>query len=127
MKDLVVMTEIVEVILIEEDHSVSVSEEEVAQIVEVAEQGPAGAAGPPGPQGVQGPPGPLGQGSDANYVHTQVGASALWTVVHNLGKYPAVIIVDSGNTVVVGDIEYLSVNALEIQLSSAFSGYAYLN
>ena len=89
--------------------------------------GPPGPQGDTGPQGPEGPPGPAGSGGDLNYVHTQVGASAIWTVDHDLNKFPSVTVVDSGNTVVQGDIEYVSLDQLVITFTTAFSGYAYIN
>lgn len=64
---------------------------------------------------------------DKTYVFTQQTASNRWTVNHNLNKYPSVTVVDSGNNVVVGEVEYLSTNALTITFNSAFSGKAYMN
>lgn len=64
---------------------------------------------------------------DKHYTHTQIAASNTWLVPHNLDKFPAVMIVDSGNSVVLGDIEYLTTNTLQIKFSTAFSGKAYCN
>lgn len=66
-------------------------------------------------------------GSDANFVHTQLSASSLWTVNHNLVKKPSVTIVDSGDNVVVGDITYLNDNSLTIAFAAPFGGKAYCN
>lgn len=65
--------------------------------------------------------------SDKNYVHTQTAASALWTVSHNLGKYCSVTVVDSGGSIIVGNVEYVNINKLLIRFSSAVSGRAYCN
>lgn len=65
--------------------------------------------------------------SDKHYEHNQTSASALWNVTHNLGKYPSVTVVDSGNSVVVGQIDHLSTNTLRISFRASFSGKAYLN
>lgn len=65
--------------------------------------------------------------ADANYVHPQIGASASWVIVHNLNKYPAVVVVDSGGNVAIGDVVYNSVNQVTISFATAFSGSAYLN
>lgn len=64
---------------------------------------------------------------DSNYVHRQDSASGTWTVTHNLGKKPSVMIVDSADNVVYGDIQYLSNNQLVIRFSGSFSGKAYIN
>lgn len=86
-----------------------------------------GAQGPPGADGPQGPAGPPGSGGDLNYTHVQIAASTLWSVTHNLGKFPSVTVIDSGNTEVIGDVSYLTNNSLEILFTVPFSGTAYLN
>ena len=62
-----------------------------------------------------------------NYTHTQSVSSATWTITHNLGYRPAVSVVDSGGNHVVGDVNYVSVNALTISFSAPFGGSAYLS
>jgi hypothetical protein len=49
-----------------------------------------------------------------------------------LDKYPSVTVVDTGFTIVYGEVQYLSKNQLEITFKegnelTAFSGEAYLN
>jgi hypothetical protein len=66
-------------------------------------------------------------GGDKNYVHTQDVPSAIWTVTHNLGKRPAAVVVDSSESVVYGDIQYVDDNILTLTFSGAFSGKAYFN
>jgi hypothetical protein len=62
------------------------------------------------------------------YQHTQSAASATWTITHNLGYYPAgVAVVDSGGSTCLGDVTYLSLNALMVNFAAAFSGSAYLS
>ena len=62
-----------------------------------------------------------------NYTHNQSTASSTWTITHNLGYRPAVSVVDSGGNHVVGDVNYVSVNALTISFSAPFGGSAYLS
>ena len=67
-----------------------------------------------------------------NYTHTQSAASATWTITHNLNKFPSVTVIDSGDSVVQGEILYNSANQLTLTFyaggsTSAFSGKAYLN
>ena len=97
------------------------------EIIEVGTQGPAGVSGGQGPQGPQGAQGPAGTGGDLTYVHNQLASATVWNVAHNLGKYSNVTVVDSGNTVVIGDVEYVDVNNLIITFSDAFGGKAYIN
>tara|TARA_B100000497_G_C7634880_1_gene381615 strand:+ start:204 stop:746 length:543 start_codon:yes stop_codon:yes gene_type:complete len=54
-------------------------------------------------------------------------ASIKWTITHNLGKFPSVTVVDVDNNVVVGDVDYLSTNIIQITFSIPFSGCAFLN
>lgn len=70
--------------------------------------------------------GPLGP-SDKNFVFTQVSASSIWTITHNMGKMPAVEVIDSGNNVVYGDVNYVSTNVVQITFNAAFGGKAILN
>lgn len=64
---------------------------------------------------------------DKNYVHNQMSASSTWSVQHNLNKFPSVSVVDSGNNMVVGDVEYIDENNLTITFNASFSGKAYIN
>lgn len=64
---------------------------------------------------------------DKNYKHTQIQASKIWNIKHNLKKIPSVTIVDSGGNEVIGDVKHLSENELTIFFSYEFSGSAILN
>ena len=66
-------------------------------------------------------------GGDKNYVHVQNTPSASWTASHNLGKKPAVVVVDSADEVVYGEIEYIDDNTVTLTFVGAFSGKAYFN
>lgn len=63
----------------------------------------------------------------AGYTHTQSVASDTWTIVHNLGSYPSVTIVDSAGDEVEGELKYISGNELHLIFSASFGGVAYLN
>jgi hypothetical protein len=86
-----------------------------------------GPKGDPGTPGAPGPPGPPGSGGGTGYTHNQGAASANWTVTHNLGFNPNVIVIDSAGTNVEGDVTYVNANSLTLHFSAAFSGYAYLS
>ena len=63
-----------------------------------------------------------------SYTHDQsITASASWTINHNMGKNPSVTVVDSANTYVIGEIDYLDQNSLVVSFKNAFKGKAYLN
>lgn len=89
----------------------------------VPKPGPQGPAGPQGPQGSQGP---AGAGADT-YTHQQLIPATVWTIVHNLGKYPSVTVIDSAGTEVEGDVQFTDTNTIVITFSSAFAGKASLN
>ena len=61
------------------------------------------------------------------YVFTQSTPAAVWTINHDLSKYPAVSIVDSANDEVIGEVHYTSTSQIVITFSAAFSGKAFLN
>lgn len=65
--------------------------------------------------------------ADKEYTYTQSSASNVWVINHNLEKFPSVTIVDSANTVVIGDITYNTTNQLTVTFNGSFSGKAYLN
>lgn len=66
-------------------------------------------------------------GDDAHFVFTQNLASSSWAIQHNLGKFPAVTVVDSSGHEVVGDVQHTDKNNLTIFFSAPFAGSAYLN
>ena len=69
----------------------------------------------------------LGIVNDKNFVYVQATSSDIWEIAHNLNKYPAVTVVDSGGSVVIGEIVYIDKNNIRITFTSAFSGKAYFN
>ena len=69
----------------------------------------------------------LGVIDDKTYVYTQTTSTDVWNIQHNLNKYPSVTVVDSGDSVVVGETVYIDNNNIQITFSSAFSGKAYCN
>lgn len=87
------------------------------------EPGPEGPEGPPGAQGSTGAPGTSG----GNYVHVQNTASTTWTIVHNLGFVPNILIVDSSGREVIGEVTVIDLNTISVTFSAAFGGSAYLS
>lgn len=81
--------------------------------------GPQGPQGLEGPQGIPGPPIP-------DYIHTQIAASKVWEITHSLNKYPTVTIIDSGGTIVIGEVVYIDQNRVTVSFSAAMSGTASL-
>lgn len=68
-----------------------------------------------------------GGGEDKTYVFTQAVPADVWLIEHNLNKYPSVSVIDTGNNLVCGDVEYVDTNTVRCKFSSMFSGKAYLN
>lgn len=64
--------------------------------------------------------------NNERHIHTQASASSTWDITHALGGRPSVTIVDSGGTVVVGDVVYNSNTSISVIFSAPFSGFAYL-
>lgn len=74
-----------------------------------------------------GAPGAPGTGGDLTYRFVQSSPLAVWVVVHNLGKHPAIRVVDSAGSTVVGDYHDDSLNQCTLTFSAPFSGEAYFN
>ena len=73
-------------------------------------------------------PGAVAAGSgDLTSVYNQVAAAATWSVPHNLGKYPTVGVVDTGNNWLIADVHYVDVNNLTVSFAGATSGKVYCN
>lgn len=66
-------------------------------------------------------------GKDAHFVFNQSIPESIWEITHNLGKKPSVTVVDSGDSVVVGEVEYINLNSVRLTFAGAFSGKAYFN
>ncbi len=63
----------------------------------------------------------------STYTYLQSSPAAVWTIVHNLGRYPDITVLDSTGAVCEGDPQYIDGNRLTVSFSAAFSGEAYLN
>ena len=61
------------------------------------------------------------------FIFNQNLAATTWDITHNLGKFPSITVIDTGNTVVTGEYNYVSNNRVLLTFSAAFAGKAYLN
>jgi hypothetical protein len=61
------------------------------------------------------------------YHHTQSVSSNTWTIEHNLGFYPNVTTMDSGGSLVEGELQHLSKHRLRVNFSAPISGQAFLS
>ena len=61
------------------------------------------------------------------FIFTQGVAATTWNITHNLGKFPSITVIDTGNTVVTGEYNYTSNINVILTFSAGFAGKAYLN
>lgn len=61
------------------------------------------------------------------YLHLQTFTSSRWHIVHNLGKYPQVTILDSSKRQVFGEVQHLSDSELVVIFAAPFQGQAQLD
>jgi hypothetical protein len=70
--------------------------------------------------------GTITTGPTRRHVHTQTSPSSTWTIIHALGGKPSVTVVDTGDNVVHGDVQYISATQIQCSFSDPFAGKAYL-
>lgn len=75
-------------------------------------------------QGERGPQGPPGDASARPFEFMD--PSVLWTVRHNLGRYPAVFLVDTTGEVFEASIHHVDPGTLTIAFTYPMAGTAYL-
>ncbi len=63
----------------------------------------------------------------STFTWNQSSAQSVWTITHNLGRYPSVTVIDSSGAEVEGDVVYVDGNLLTATFTAPFSGEAYLN
>lgn len=76
---------------------------------------------------VIGPPGGGGGGGDKFFPFEQLAPATTWIINHGLNKKPSVTTTSLADKRVNGSVTYLSLNALQIDFTTPFSGRAYLN
>ena len=64
---------------------------------------------------------------DKTFVFTQGVPALVWTIQHDLNKFPSVSVVDTANTGVLSQIDYIDNNNITITNTAQFAGKAYLN
>lgn len=65
--------------------------------------------------------------ADLTYVHVQGNADTVWPITHNLGKFAAVDVVDTGGSVVLPDVLYVDANSVQLTFGAPVSGKAFVN
>ena len=69
----------------------------------------------------------LSSRSDLTFVFNQGVPATTWNITHNLGKFPSITVIDTGDTVVTGEYTYIDNNNVTLNFSAGFAGTAYLN
>lgn len=65
--------------------------------------------------------------NDKNFEYTWVTPTLTITISHNLNKNPAVSVVDTANSEIVCDVDYIDTNNVKLTFSAATRGTAYFN
>lgn len=66
-------------------------------------------------------------GGNVTFTWNQNLALAVWTIPHNLNRFPSVTVVDTLGNRVESDVQYLDANMVQVNHGSALAGRAYLN
>lgn len=66
-------------------------------------------------------------GAGSTYTWTQAIPLEVWTIPHNLGRFPSVTVVDNLNNKIEPDIQYIDNNTVQIINGVALVGKTYLN
>lgn len=61
------------------------------------------------------------------FTYEQGVASDTWTIEHNLGRKPTVVVVDSADNVFYPAVQYIDLNTVVVTMNGATTGKAYLN
>ncbi len=74
-----------------------------------------------------GPQGPAGVSGNGAYHHVQDLSSTVWQISHNLGFNPSITIHDEDENVIIGAIEYVDENTVNLLFNTAVAGNAHLS
>ena len=69
----------------------------------------------------------ISSSQDKTFVFVQGVPNTIWSIQHDLGKFPSVSVVNNNNVLMYGETTYIDNNNLTIEFSAGFSGKAYLN
>jgi hypothetical protein len=104
--------------------------EEANQVIDITllpgvpgQRGPTGPAGPAGPAGANGQNGVSG----GFFNYTPSDARNIWTITHNLGYQPNVMVIDSVGNEYFGTVVYTNSNSLTITFTAAVYATAHLS
>lgn len=77
-------------------------------------------------QGPKGDTGATGASGGIPFAYAQSTASAVWTIVHGLGRYPSVTVIDSSGSAMYGEVHYQDLDTVIVTFSAPFGGEATL-
>ena len=63
----------------------------------------------------------------ASYHYIQSVVIPVWTILHNLNKFPTIIAIDESGSEIVGDVQFIDLNSVSITFNPPTSGQAYLS
>jgi hypothetical protein len=91
----------------------------------VSPLGPPGVPGAPGAPGADGSPGQPGQnGIMSVQTFTQVSPASVWTINHNLGRWPLIDLFSVGGVKIIGETSNLSLNTAQVTFDEPVAGSA---
>jgi hypothetical protein len=64
---------------------------------------------------------------DKNLMYEQTTPSKVWTIVHNLDKFPSINLLDANGVIMFADIKYVDMSTVEITFATEVTGKALLN
>lgn len=64
---------------------------------------------------------------DKHFTYEQQTTAKIWRIEHNMNKYPAVVLVDNSGGNMEGRVVYIDQNNIEVHLTQALTGQAFLN
>jgi len=67
-----------------------------------------------------------GRGQITTFDYAQLSASSVWTIAHNLGRYPQVTAFDTEGDQIIGTLSFPSQNVAVITFNTPVSGVAHL-
>ena len=65
--------------------------------------------------------------SVSTYIHEQGIAASVWNVTHNLNKHPSITVVDTADSIIIGEVQYVNMNSVILTFKAPFKGKAYFN
>ena len=77
--------------------------------------------------GIKGDKGDPGDSGFVGYTHNQIQALSTWTINHNLGKRPSIVLLSVGGVEFNGTIIHTSINQAIVYLEIATAGTAQCN